>query len=158
MATGAEVLEDKEVINVIIKSLIDAESVMSLWMDWALLPTQQENGNFIINFFFAFSSGAIHGYHMCSRSKFSNICCLLDRCEYSYTINEGVHRYDQPPKKIPMFLPKPPFIPRRLVRISDMKAIQGSKVNKGYCTIYYPWNQSAELVKNEATREIDRVD
>ena len=32
---------------------------------------------------------------------------------------EGVYRYSQPPKKIPINLPKPKFMPTYLVRTSD---------------------------------------
>ena len=75
-----------------------------------------------------------------------------------FTHSEGVHRFPQPPKKIPMIVPKPTFMPNRLVRVSDMKVVRGSEISEGYCTLSYSWSQSGELVKNATTGEIERYD
>ena len=71
---------------------------------------------------------------------------------------ERLQRYGQPPKKIPSILPKPKFMPNKLIRTSDMKVARGSQVNEGYCTLSYSWNQSGELVKNEVTGFSERYD
>ncbi|KAI9252324.1 heterokaryon incompatibility protein-domain-containing protein, partial [Phascolomyces articulosus] len=59
----------------------------------------------------------------------------------SYKQNEGLHRYPQPPQRFPTALPKPPFMPSKLIRTSDMKLVPGSTVNEGYCALSYTWNQ-----------------
>ena len=84
---------------------------------------------------------------------------MRDRtCSKSYW-QEGIHRYSKPPKKVPLILPKPNFMPRYLVRISDMKVVQGSEVQEGYCALSYSWNQSGEIIKNETDRKsYQRVD
>ncbi|KAG2221008.1 hypothetical protein INT45_004627 [Circinella minor] len=55
-------------------------------------------------------------------------------------------------------LPKPNFMPSYLVRTSDMKVVKGSKVQEGYCTLTYSWNQSGEITKNEITGNMERTD
>ncbi|KAI7851132.1 hypothetical protein BDC45DRAFT_559610 [Circinella umbellata] len=66
--------------------------------------------------------------------------------------------YTEPPKKLPSNLPKPNFMPSYLVRTSDMKLVEASKVDEGYCTLSYSWNQSGEVLKNEETGKSDRID
>ena len=71
---------------------------------------------------------------------------------------EGDHRYTQPPKRMPLILPKPIFMPSYLVRTSDMKVVKGSEVHEGYCTLSYSWNQSGETRKDAITGKSYRVD
>ncbi|KAI7851171.1 hypothetical protein BDC45DRAFT_608263 [Circinella umbellata] len=71
---------------------------------------------------------------------------------------ENIHKYDEPPKKIPYILPKPSFMPSCLVRTSDMKPVKGSEVQEGYCALSYSWNQSGEITKNETTGDMERND
>ncbi|KAG2222361.1 hypothetical protein INT45_009834 [Circinella minor] len=49
-------------------------------------------------------------------------------------------------------------MPSYLVRISDMKLVQGSEVHEGYCALSYSWNQSGEIIKNKTTNNCDRMD
>ncbi|KAI7851155.1 hypothetical protein BDC45DRAFT_559619, partial [Circinella umbellata] len=71
---------------------------------------------------------------------------------------EGIQRHNQPPKKMPFLVPKTCFMPSYLVRISDMKIVQGSEVHEGYCALSYSWNQSGEIIKNKTTNNYDRID
>ncbi|KAI9247688.1 hypothetical protein BDA99DRAFT_609220, partial [Phascolomyces articulosus] len=64
----------------------------------------------------------------------------------------------QPPITIPNDLPKPNFMPTKLVRISDMKVIDGSQVNQGYCALSYSWNQSGDILISETTGKYKRID
>ncbi|KAI9271701.1 hypothetical protein BDA99DRAFT_569506 [Phascolomyces articulosus] len=64
----------------------------------------------------------------------------------------------KPSKKIPNDLPKPDFMPTKLVRISDMTVVNGSQVNEGYCTLSYSWNQSGDIVLDETTGKYKRID
>ncbi|KAG2220999.1 hypothetical protein INT45_004618 [Circinella minor] len=75
-----------------------------------------------------------------------------------YSHPEGIHKYSQPPKKIPPILPKPNYMPSYLVRTSDMKVIKGSEVHEGYCALSYSWNQSGEIIRNETTGNMERAD
>ncbi|KAI9251355.1 hypothetical protein BDA99DRAFT_541347 [Phascolomyces articulosus] len=63
----------------------------------------------------------------------------------------------KPPITVPNDLPKPDFMPTKLVRISDMKVVNGSQVNEGYCALSYSWNQSGDI-KQDDNRKYVRVD
>ncbi|KAG2219335.1 hypothetical protein INT45_006868 [Circinella minor] len=69
-----------------------------------------------------------------------------------------LYSYTEPPKKLPSNLPKPDFMPSYLVRTSDMKLVEASKVQEGYCTLSYSWSQSGEVIKNEKTGKSHRID
>ena len=57
--------------------------------------------------------------------------------------DEGIHyRHNQPPKKLPLTLPRPKFMPKRLVRIDDMKVVFGSEVDEEYCMLSYSCNSN----------------
>ena len=72
---------------------------------------------------------------------------------------EGLRRHRQPPKKVPIILPKPDFMPSYLVRTSDMKLVPGSQVHEGYCALSYCWNQSGKIIKTETDgKDVQRVD
>ncbi|KAI9278577.1 hypothetical protein BDA99DRAFT_567277 [Phascolomyces articulosus] len=62
--------------------------------------------------------------------------------------------HDQPLKTIPTVLPKPDFKPTKLVRISDMKVVDGSQVNEGYCALSYVWNQSGDIILLDQQQKI----
>ncbi|KAI9245646.1 heterokaryon incompatibility protein-domain-containing protein, partial [Phascolomyces articulosus] len=69
--------------------------------------------------------------------------------------NRKIFKQNKPPEIVPNRLPKPDFMPSKLVRTYDMKVVPGSQVNEGYCTISYSWNQSGEVDysnKEKATR------
>ncbi|KAI9271558.1 hypothetical protein BDA99DRAFT_500377, partial [Phascolomyces articulosus] len=55
-------------------------------------------------------------------------------------------------------LPKPDFMPTKLVRISDMKVVDGSQVNEGYCALAYSWNQSGDILIDKTTGKYKRID
>ena len=94
-----------------------------------------------------------------TEKKAPTSCTTRDERNHISGSLKGVHRFSQPSKKMPLVVPKPSFMPSYLVRTSDMKVVQGSEVNEGYCTLSYSWNQSGEIVKNEATGESDfRID
>ncbi|KAG2219338.1 hypothetical protein INT45_006871 [Circinella minor] len=59
---------------------------------------------------------------------------------------------------MPLILPKPKFMPRYLVRISDMELVKGSEVHEGYCTLSYSWNQSGEILLDEEIGKSYRID
>ncbi|KAI9276797.1 GPI-GlcNAc transferase complex, PIG-H component-domain-containing protein [Phascolomyces articulosus] len=61
-------------------------------------------------------------------------------------------------KRVPDKLPKPEFMPSKLVRISDMKVVHGSRVNEGYCALSYSWNQSGGILRQRGTRKCKRID
>ncbi|KAI9278780.1 hypothetical protein BDA99DRAFT_567435 [Phascolomyces articulosus] len=63
------------------------------------------------------------------------------------------NKYSQPPKKVPNDLPKPDFMPTKLVCISDMAVVDGSQVNEGYCALSYSWNQSGSFFYNPFRRK-----
>ncbi|KAI9250190.1 hypothetical protein BDA99DRAFT_575536, partial [Phascolomyces articulosus] len=67
-------------------------------------------------------------------------------------------RRSQPPKILPIMLPKPKFMPTKLVRISDMKIVNGSQVNGGYCALSYSWNQSGDIKLDKTTGKSQRID
>ncbi|KAI9271955.1 hypothetical protein BDA99DRAFT_534424 [Phascolomyces articulosus] len=58
----------------------------------------------------------------------------------------------------PSDLPKPDFMPAKLVRISDMKVVDGLQVNEGYCALSYSWSQSGDIVLDEITGKYKRID
>ncbi|KAI7851154.1 hypothetical protein BDC45DRAFT_572241 [Circinella umbellata] len=39
-----------------------------------------------------------------------------------------------------------------------MKAVEGSKVQEGYCVLSYSWNQPGDIIKNEMTGNSDHID
>ncbi|KAI9250916.1 hypothetical protein BDA99DRAFT_541563 [Phascolomyces articulosus] len=49
-------------------------------------------------------------------------------------------------------------MPSKLVRISDMKAVDGAQVNKEYCTLSYSWNQSGKVIKDKTSKKSKRID
>ncbi|KAI9271887.1 hypothetical protein BDA99DRAFT_595139 [Phascolomyces articulosus] len=59
---------------------------------------------------------------------------------------------------IPNDLPKPDFMPTKLVRISDMKVVNGSQVNEGYCALSYLWKQSGDILLDETIGKYVRID
>ncbi|KAI9253533.1 hypothetical protein BDA99DRAFT_540787 [Phascolomyces articulosus] len=69
--------------------------------------------------------------------------CVLEYDKYYNT------RDSQLLKKIPNDLPKPNFMPSKLVRISDMTVVYGSQVNEGYCALSYSWNQSGDIQRDD---------
>ncbi|KAI9278198.1 hypothetical protein BDA99DRAFT_577603 [Phascolomyces articulosus] len=58
----------------------------------------------------------------------------------------------------PNILPKTEFMPTKLVRISDMKVVEGSHIKEGYCTLSYSWNQSGDSVVDPITGKEKRLD
>ncbi|KAI9274389.1 hypothetical protein BDA99DRAFT_497365 [Phascolomyces articulosus] len=64
--------------------------------------------------------------------------------------------YDRAPKPVPNGLPKPDFMPSKLLRTSDMKIVDGSTVNEGYCALSYSWswcgNNVMDTTKGKAVR------
>ncbi|KAI9271537.1 hypothetical protein BDA99DRAFT_594509 [Phascolomyces articulosus] len=64
----------------------------------------------------------------------------------------------KPLRIIPNDLPKTDFMPTKLVRISDMKVVDGSQVNEGYCALSYSWNQSGDILLDEKTGKYKRID
>ncbi|KAI9261523.1 hypothetical protein BDA99DRAFT_537913 [Phascolomyces articulosus] len=69
-----------------------------------------------------------------------------------------VKYHRQLPKSVPDALPKPEFMPTKLVRISDMQVMDGSQVNEGYCALSYAWNQSGEIIQDGVTGKYKRID
>ncbi|KAI9261546.1 hypothetical protein BDA99DRAFT_78933 [Phascolomyces articulosus] len=61
-------------------------------------------------------------------------------------------------RKPKTLLPKPEFMPAKLVRISDMCVVAGSHVNEGYCALSYCWAQSGEIKIQGASGRRIRVD
>ncbi|KAI9274713.1 hypothetical protein BDA99DRAFT_533330 [Phascolomyces articulosus] len=91
---------------------------------------------------------------------------LLVTCYTSLVRKKTLHEYYndkkreftkhvKPPITIPDDLPKPDFMPAKLVRASDMKVVDGSQVNEGYCALSYSWNQSGDIVLDETTGNIN---
>ncbi|KAI9261478.1 hypothetical protein BDA99DRAFT_560353 [Phascolomyces articulosus] len=54
-----------------------------------------------------------------------------ETAQYSSNDKREFAKRPQPPITIPNDLPKPDFMPSKLVRVSDMKAVDGSQVNEG---------------------------
>ena len=55
-------------------------------------------------------------------------------------------------------LPKPEFMPLKLIHSSNMKVVPGNKVEEGYCAISYSWDQCGKSEWNKITTEIKRTD
>ncbi|KAI9243357.1 hypothetical protein BDA99DRAFT_577522, partial [Phascolomyces articulosus] len=72
--------------------------------------------------------------------------------------SRGYIKHSQPPVTIPNEFPKTDFIPSKLVRISDMKVVDGSQVNEGYCALSYSWNQSGNILLDIITKKYKRID
>ena len=81
------------------------------------------------------------------------LCTTQDDQDRVSGTMKSTHRCSQPSEKIPLIVPKPNFMTSYLVRTSDMKVVQGSEINEGYWMLSYSWNQSGEIIKNEATGE-----
>ncbi|KAI9271495.1 hypothetical protein BDA99DRAFT_533983 [Phascolomyces articulosus] len=77
--------------------------------------------------------------------------------QYSSIHKKEYRRRSQPPITIPNELPKPDFMPTKLVRISDMKVVDGSQVNEGYCALSYSWDQSGDIQQDDNGKYV-RVD
>ncbi|KAI9268228.1 hypothetical protein BDA99DRAFT_359463 [Phascolomyces articulosus] len=78
--------------------------------------------------------------------------------QYARDTEGKFFKYGQPPKTIPNDLPKPEFMPTKLVRISDMKVIDDAQVSEGYCALSYSWSQSGKIVKDERVGKYTRMD
>ncbi|KAI9271752.1 hypothetical protein BDA99DRAFT_534224 [Phascolomyces articulosus] len=78
--------------------------------------------------------------------------------QYSRNDKHELIQSVKPHITIPNDLPKPDFMPTKLVRISDMKVVDGSQVNEGYCALSYSWNQSGDFLLNETTGKYKRID
>ncbi|KAI9251525.1 hypothetical protein BDA99DRAFT_575229, partial [Phascolomyces articulosus] len=78
--------------------------------------------------------------------------------QYSRNDRYGYAKRVKPSIIIPNDLPKPDFMPTKLVRISDMKVVDGSQVNEGYCALSYSWNQSGDILIDETTGKYKRID
>ncbi|KAI9247669.1 hypothetical protein BDA99DRAFT_591784 [Phascolomyces articulosus] len=78
--------------------------------------------------------------------------------QYSSNDTRKLAKRPQPPITIPNDLPIPDFMPTKLVRISDMKVVDGYQVNKGYCALSYSWNQSGDILLDEKTGKYVRID
>ncbi|KAI7847934.1 hypothetical protein BDC45DRAFT_610664 [Circinella umbellata] len=84
-----------------------------------------------------------------------------ETCQWSeYSDSDGHYprRRVQPPEKLPATIPKPAFMPSRLVRTSDMQVIYGSEVTEGYCALSYSWNWSGDMITDKKTGKYQRVD
>ncbi|KAG2215392.1 hypothetical protein INT45_008001 [Circinella minor] len=66
--------------------------------------------------------------------------------------------YDRAPNRIPNGLPKPDFMPCKLLRISDMQIVEGSKVQEGYCALSYSWSWCGNNVMDNVKGKARRVD
>ncbi|KAI9494802.1 hypothetical protein BDB00DRAFT_871076 [Zychaea mexicana] len=69
----------------------------------------------------------------------------------------GLFRFARPPQRFST-LPKPQFMPSKLLRVTDMRIVQGSTVNEGYCALSYSWNWSGDIIMDEANGKTKRVD
>ncbi|KAG2224563.1 hypothetical protein INT45_004408 [Circinella minor] len=69
-----------------------------------------------------------------------------------------VGQFAVPPGRITTALPKPKFMPSKLIRTFDMKVVPGSQVNEGYCALSYSWNQSGDIVLDPLTGKSKRKD
>ena len=49
-------------------------------------------------------------------------------------------------------------MPKRLVRINDMKVVFGSEIDEGYCTLSYSWNQSGDMIEDKESGNCERSD
>ncbi|KAI9262355.1 heterokaryon incompatibility protein-domain-containing protein, partial [Phascolomyces articulosus] len=63
-----------------------------------------------------------------------------------------------PPGRMPETLPKPDFMPSKLIRTSDMKVVSGTQVNEGYCAFSYAWSQSGDILVDPRTGKKNRFD
>ncbi|KAI7847274.1 heterokaryon incompatibility protein-domain-containing protein [Circinella umbellata] len=72
--------------------------------------------------------------------------------------NRIIKKYSQPHKRIPTEIPKPNFLPSKLVRTYDMQVVPGNQVNEGYCALSYSWNQSGEINFDKTTGKSTRID
>ncbi|KAI9251531.1 hypothetical protein BDA99DRAFT_541519 [Phascolomyces articulosus] len=72
--------------------------------------------------------------------------------------NHEYFMYDRPPKKAPTILPRPDFMPTKLVRVSDMKVVYGSQVKTGYCALSYCWKQTGAIELDEITGQVQIQD
>ncbi|KAI9246445.1 hypothetical protein BDA99DRAFT_592369 [Phascolomyces articulosus] len=70
----------------------------------------------------------------------------------------GYIKHSQPPKKVPNDLPKPDFMPIKLVPISDIKVVHGSQANGGSYALSYSWNQSRSIFYKPFRRKYVRFD
>ncbi|KAI9271653.1 hypothetical protein BDA99DRAFT_556877 [Phascolomyces articulosus] len=77
--------------------------------------------------------------------------------QYSWNNRNELAKHVKPPITIPNVLPKPNFMPSKLVCISDMKVVDGSQVNEGYCALSYSWNQSGDIKLDDNGKYV-RVD
>ena len=66
--------------------------------------------------------------------------------------------YDRAPNPVPDGLPKPDFMPAKLLRISDMQIVDGSKVQEGDCALSYSWSWCGNNVMDEDEGKARRVD
>ncbi|KAI9278239.1 heterokaryon incompatibility protein-domain-containing protein [Phascolomyces articulosus] len=71
-----------------------------------------------------------------------------------------LNQHVRPPIIIPSNLSKPAsdFMPQKLVRVSDMQVVPGSKVHEGYCALSYSANQSGEIIVDRITGKHKRID
>ncbi|KAG2218344.1 hypothetical protein INT45_011366 [Circinella minor] len=60
--------------------------------------------------------------------------------------------------EVPEELPKPEFMPTKLIRTSDMQVVLGSQVNEGYCALSYSWNQTGDIIYNTASQKTTHID
>ncbi|KAI9276761.1 hypothetical protein BDA99DRAFT_554716 [Phascolomyces articulosus] len=84
-----------------------------------------------------------------------------ETAQYAKIDNRRIRRFKRhyrPPETVPNDLPKPEFMPTKLIRISDMEIVYGSQVNEGYCALSYSWNQSGDMVLDEAKGKYMRID
>ncbi|KAI9271525.1 hypothetical protein BDA99DRAFT_534011 [Phascolomyces articulosus] len=78
-----------------------------------------------------------------------------ETAQNSWNDEYGYAKRAKPPITIPNDLPKTDFMPTKLVRISDMKVVDGSQVNEGYCALSYSWNQSGDILIDGKTEKIN---
>ncbi|KAI9264285.1 hypothetical protein BDA99DRAFT_537000 [Phascolomyces articulosus] len=65
------------------------------------------------------------------------------------------HKMDNLLRRFPDVLPQPDFMPSKLVFISDMKVVNGSQAKKGHCALSYSWNQSGDMIPDEANEKLN---
>ncbi|KAI9271628.1 heterokaryon incompatibility protein-domain-containing protein [Phascolomyces articulosus] len=118
-------------------------------------------------------NGMIKGTHiikvdLTKKMLFRVLAELLVTCHTSLVRKKTTHHplddgyefgtHVKSPITIPNDLPKPDFMPTKLVRISDMKVVDGSQANESYCALSYSWNQSGDMVLDETTGKYKRID
>ena len=54
-------------------------------------------------------------------------------------VSDNSHKFKNKNK-----LPKPTFMPLKVIRVSDMVVVPGNKVNEGYCALSYSWDHCGE--------------